>query len=81
MNSPKFWSSPDIRRYTSASIGITNGSGTRFPLLTSRQQARLTTVFADDAHLAVQVTWSVYQRIIAYVADRGNGLLLKLPPK
>jgi transposase len=38
---------------------------TRYPLLSSRQQARLTTVFADEAHLAVQLTWSVYQRLIA----------------
>jgi hypothetical protein len=29
VNSPKFCPSPDIRRYTSASIGITNGSGTQ----------------------------------------------------
>src|SRR6478736_3239038 len=38
---------------------------TRFPLLSGRQQARLTTVFADDNHLAVLVTWSIYQRLIA----------------
>jgi hypothetical protein len=25
VNSPKFWPSPDIRRYASAGIGITNG--------------------------------------------------------
>ena len=48
---------------------------TRLPLLTSRQQARLTAVFADDNHLAVQVTWSVYQRIIAAYShpDRRRG--------
>lgn len=38
---------------------------TRFPLLSSRQKARLEGVFADDDHLAVLVTWSIYQRLIA----------------
>jgi transposase len=38
---------------------------TRLPLLSSRQKARLEGVFADDDHLAVFVTWSVYQRLIA----------------
>jgi transposase len=38
---------------------------TRYPLLRSRQKARLEAVFADDNHLAVLVTWSVYQRLIA----------------
>jgi transposase len=42
---------------------------TRLPLLSSRQQSRLTGVFADDAHLSVVVTWSVYQRVIAAYAD------------
>ena len=55
--------------------GVRRTLRTRFPLLTSRQQARLTTVFADDNHLAVQVTWSVYQRIIAAYShpDRRRG--------
>jgi transposase len=55
--------------------GVRRTLRTRFPLLTSRQQARLITVFADDAHLAVQVTWSVYQRIIAAYGhpDRRRG--------
>ena len=30
----------------------------------ARQQTRLTTAFADEAHLAVLVTWSVHQRLI-----------------
>jgi transposase len=34
-------------------------------LLTDRQRARLAAVFAHDAHLAVQVTHSAYQRIVA----------------
>ena len=44
---------------------------TRYPLLNSRQQARLTTVFADEAHLAVLVTWSIYQRLIAAYSQPG----------
>ena len=38
---------------------------TRYPLLSSRQQTRLTTVFDDDNHLPVLIMWSVYQRLIA----------------
>ena len=34
----------------------------------TRQNARLEAVFADDAHVAVEVTWAVYQRIIAAYA-------------
>jgi transposase len=33
-------------------------------LLTDRQQARLDALFADEDHLAVEVTWQVYQRIV-----------------
>src|ERR1700749_5114845 len=52
--------------------GVRRALRTRLPLLTSRQQSRLTTVFADDAPLAVLVTRSIYQRIIPYYhqADR-----------
>ena len=48
---------------------------TRLPLLSSRQRTRLEAVFADDDHLAVQLTWSVYQRIIAAYCqpDRRRG--------
>ena len=48
---------------------------TRLPLLSTRQKARLEAVFADDAHLAVVVTWGVYQRIIAAYSqpDRRRG--------
>ena len=48
---------------------------TRLPLLSTRQQSRLTSVFADDYHVAVVVTWSVYQRIIAAYSqpDRRRG--------
>jgi transposase len=45
--------------------GVRRTLRTRYPLLSARQQARLTTAFADEAHLAVLVTWSVYQRLIA----------------
>jgi transposase len=38
---------------------------TRYPLLSSRQKTRLEGVFAADDHLAVLVTWSAYQRLIA----------------
>lgn len=55
--------------------GVRRTLRTRLPLLTSRQQSRLTSVFADDNHLAVLVTWSVYQRIIAAYShpDRRRG--------
>ncbi|MER6929317.1 ISL3 family transposase [Kocuria palustris] len=38
-------------------------------LLTSRQTARLEAVFACDAHVEVEVTWGVYQRIVAAYRD------------
>src|SRR4051812_16831706 len=55
--------------------GVRRTLRTRLPLLSSRQQARLSAVFADDDHLAVLVTWSVYQRIIAAYSqpDRRRG--------
>jgi len=34
-------------------------------LLTNRQHRRLTAVFADDAHVQVEATWGIYQRIVA----------------
>jgi transposase len=48
---------------------------TRYPLLRTRQKTRLETVFADDHHLAVLLTWSVYQRLIAAYSqpDRRRG--------
>ncbi len=55
--------------------GVRRTLRTRVPLLSNRQQARLTAVFADDAHISVMVAWSVYQRIIAAYAhpDRRRG--------
>ncbi len=34
-------------------------------LLTEKQQARLTTVFAVEEHVEVEATWGIYQRIVA----------------
>ncbi|MGI3786626.1 MAG: ISL3 family transposase, partial [Janthinobacterium lividum] len=33
-------------------------------LLTEKQHARLGTLFSDDAHVEVQATWAVYQRLV-----------------
>ena len=56
----------------------------RLPLLSTRQQARLTAVFADDNHISVVVTWSVYQRIIAAYCQpdrrRGRTVLAAIIP-
>jgi transposase len=48
---------------------------TRLPLLTGRQKARLEAVFADEAHIAVELCWGFYQRLIAAYAhpDRRRG--------
>ena len=52
---------------------------TRLALLTDRQRDRLEAVFAAEEHIAVQVTWWAYQRIIAAYAQpdpaRGHTLL------
>jgi transposase len=34
-------------------------------LLTDKQKARLTALFADDAHAEVEATWTMYQRTVA----------------
>jgi transposase len=49
--------------------GVRRTLRTRVPLLTTRQRVRIEAVFADEAHLAVQLAWSVYQRIIAAYAQ------------
>jgi transposase len=48
---------------------------TRYPLLNNRQKSRLEAVFADEAHLAVELCWGFYQRLIAAYAhpDRRCG--------
>ena len=52
---------------------------TRSCLLTPRQQHQLADLFASDCHVALKVTWSVYQNIIdAYRdpnKDRGKALM------
>lgn len=41
---------------------------TRLPLLSVRQKARLEAVFADENHIAVEICWGFYQRLIAAYA-------------
>ena len=51
--------------------GIRRVARTRAGLLTEKQQHRLAKVFADDRHVAFEVTWSVYQDVIdAYQAEQ-----------
>ena len=51
-------------------------------LLTDRQHDRLARLFADDGHTEVQITWSVYQHLVAaYRATNpaeGKRMLTKL---
>ena len=51
-------------------------------LLTDRQKDRLATLFAVDAHVEVEATWGIYQRMIAAYRDpdrtRGRELLSTL---
>ena len=51
---------------------------TRLGLLTDRQRTRLEAVFAAEEHIAVEVTWTIYQQIIAAYAhpDRARGKTL-----
>jgi transposase len=49
--------------------GIRRIARTRLQLLSTRQYARLTSVFDADEHLAVKVAWLIYQKIIAAYAD------------
>jgi transposase len=58
--------------------GVRRTLRTRYPLLSERQRTRLATVFADDSHVAVEVCWSFYQRLIAAYAhpDRRRGKTL-----
>ena len=52
---------------------------TRSCLLTPRQQHQLADLFASDCHVALEVTWSVYQSIIGAYRDptkiRGKALM------
>jgi transposase len=51
-------------------------------LLTDKQKTRLHALFADDAHVEVEATWGIYQRMIAAYrhANRSHGreLMVKL---
>ena len=51
-------------------------------LLTNKQTDRLRTLFADDAHVEVEATWGIYQRMIAAYRhenrSRGRELMAKL---
>jgi transposase len=51
-------------------------------LLTDKQAAGLTALFADDAHVEVEATWGIYQRMIAAYRHedrrRGRELMVKL---
>ena len=44
--------------------GIRRVLRTGTELLTDRQHQRLTAVFTDDAHVQVEATWGIYQRIV-----------------
>ena len=51
-------------------------------LLTDRQHQRIEALFADDAHVQVEVTWGVYQATIAAYREpdraRGQAMMAKL---
>jgi hypothetical protein len=51
-------------------------------LLTAKQKDRLTTLFANDAHVEVGATWGIYQRMIAAYREedrrRGRELMVDL---
>jgi len=49
--------------------GIRRIARTRLSLLSTRQYARLSSVFDAEEHLAVKVAWLIYQKIIAAYAD------------
>jgi transposase len=49
--------------------GIRRIARTRLQLLSTRQYARLNSVFDAEEHLAVKVAWLIYQKIIAAYAD------------
>jgi len=52
--------------------GIRRALHTGIDLVTARQWDRIQAVFADDKHLQVQVTWSVYQHIVAAYRDENK---------
>jgi transposase len=46
-------------------FGIRRVLRTGSDLLTDKQRDRLNAVFADDAHVQVEATWGIYQRVVA----------------
>lgn len=62
--------------------GIRKTLRTRTELLSARQKTRLSAVFADQAHTPVEVTWWIYQQIIAAYAHpdprQGRTLLARV---
>lgn len=62
--------------------GIRRIARTRIQLLSTRQYARLNSVFDAEEHLAVKVAWLIYQKIIAAYADtnrhRGKNAMTRL---
>lgn len=58
--------------------GVRRTLRTRYPLLRSRQKARLETVFADENHLPVELCWSFYQRMIAPDRRRGKTMMTEI---
>jgi transposase len=55
--------------------GVRRTLRTRYPLLNTHHKTRLEAVFADESHLAVELCWTFYQRLIAAYAhpDRRRG--------
>ena len=49
--------------------GIRRVLRTGVELLTAKQRTRLDAVFADDQHTEVEITWSVYQAVVAAYRD------------
>ncbi len=53
-----------------------------YEMLRDKQKHRLESVFADDAHAVVEVTWSVYQNVIEAYQNKdrvlGKQQLLKV---
>ncbi len=43
-------------------------------MLRDKQKNRLDAVFADDAHAAVEVTWTVYQKVIQAYRNKDRAL-------
>jgi transposase len=48
--------------------GVRRTLRTRLPLLSARQKTRLEAVFADENHIAVELCWAFYQKLIAAYA-------------